>query len=482
MATFLGITFGSKFPSTSKYELEQQQLIADKKRFNDYSESNIYKRYTELDVLIHTGDFEKKVDKLKNEKFQDIEAYHKHNNYLQLKKSSDIKTFLKFINSGKEKLLNEYQLSSNYIEFKELEQIINSTDFKKTANQKGFKKTDEYKQLKEYKRQKKSVEVKFIEKTTKSKDYQTYNSVKDSSRLQEFMILDSYINSDEFKKIKTFYEDKNRFIKSDEYKLLHEYEEIKKSADYIWFEKTSKNNPFSEINKWEITFSDDFDKNTISTEKWMKGYYWGKSLINDNYSLSTEKQLFTDNNIEVRDSNVRIITKKEQKNGKVWDPVNGFGIADFNYTSGLLNTGHSFRQQYGKFEIKAKIKTAKQVNHAFWLVGERMVPQITVIKTGSQKSKQFEVGTIINDSKQNSNLYSTISAVKLANNYHIFTLEWTPQKLVWKINGIMVHEQTNGIPNTPMYLNFSTHLFNDINDSSLPAHWEIDWVRCYKEA
>lgn len=480
MATFLGINFGSKFPTTHKYEADQQNLISDYKRYNEYSNSEIYQRYIELDKITHTGDFEKRVEKLKTEKFSDTEAYHKHKNHLALKKSKDIKSFLKFIQSGKEKTLGEYQLSANYIEFKELEQIINSGEFKKAQQQKGFKKTDEYKQLVEFKRLKKSTEVKYVTKILKSSEYHSYNQIKDSSRLDEFTKLDAYVNSPEFKELKTFLEDKKRFFKSEEHKLLHEYEEIKKSDDQIWYEKIKKQNLFTEVNKWELTFNDDFDQNKVDPSKWMKGYYWGKALTKGNYALGSEKQLFADNNIEVRDSIAKIKTQKETLEGNLWDKTLGFKKASFNYSSGLLNTGHSFRQQYGKFEIKAKLKTANQVNHALWMVGERMSPQITILKTGTKSNKQFKAGSISMAGNQVKDSTSIINAVNLNNDFHVFTLEWMPNKITWKINGVVVHEQNSDVPDFPMYINMSTHINQDINGQSLPSSIDIDWVRCYK--
>ena len=472
--------FGSKYPSTKNYENSQQQLIADKKRFIEYNDSNIYSRYKELDKIVHTGDFEKRVEKLKNEKFQDTEAYHKYKNFLRLKNSKDIKTFLNFIYSGKEKQLNEFLIAPNYLEYIELEQTVNSIEFQKARRQKGFKKTDDYIQLKEYKNRKRSTEVKFVTKTLNSNSYQTYNSVKDSSRLEEYTRLEAYVNSDEFKELKAFLEDKKRFYKSEEYKLLHEYEEIKKSEDQVWFEKTKNQYPFDDIDKWELTFSDDFDQKGIDSSKWMKGYYWGKALMNENYALLNEKQIFSDNNVTTRDSLVIINTKNEKSTGKVWDPEHGFAMTEFNYTSGLINSGQSFRQQYGKFEVKAKLKTAKNVNHAFWMLSEKMTPQITILKTGLKNNKSFEAGTVIQKDNQIQNILNTVKGTSFSSDFHVFTLVWNKDKLVWKINGVQVHEQTNGIPNQPMYLIFSTHLNDNVNGNTLPSFLEIDWIRCYK--
>ncbi len=125
MAKFLGI-FGSRFLSTAKYEALQQRMLSDFKRFKEYETSIVYQRYCELDTLTHSGDFEKRVAKLKNEKFSESEAYRHFKSYLSLKKAKDIQTYLQFVSSGKAAKLDELVISPVYLEFKELEMIVHS--------------------------------------------------------------------------------------------------------------------------------------------------------------------------------------------------------------------------------------------------------------------------------------------------------------------------------------------------------------------
>ena len=58
-----------------------------------------------------------------------------------------------------------------------------------------------------------------------------------------------------------------------------------------------------------------------------------------------------------------------------------------------------------------------------------------------------------------------------------FTLEWTSDKLVWKINDTLVFTQTTDIPQDPMYVFLSGGLDKPINGTT---SMEIDWVRVYK--
>jgi beta-glucanase (GH16 family) len=480
MANFFSFLFGSKYPSTAKYEAELEQLYADRKHFLEFEHSPLYKKYLQLDEIVNSGDFEKKVQKLKNEKFEQTEASAKQKKHHALKKSKDIKTFLHFVETGKEKKLDSILISPVYLEMKELELTINSAAFKQIMSQKGFKKTNDYQELQSFKKLQKQHDIKFAISTLSSSEYRTYEATKNSPRLQEFIELDAYINSDEYAAFYQFMHDKDRFKKSDEYKLLHEYNEIKSSNDFKRFVKTKEHYPFADIDKWELCFEDDFDHQKLDANNWMTGYYWGKALLNDNYVLSGEKQYFTDKNIEIRDSHLRIVTHKENCNGKIWDSEKGFAPAKFDYTSGLVSTGHSFRQQYGKYDIKFKVKGGQNINHIIWLLGEKMSPQITALKTGDKKLNLFDVGTISGDIKKPIVKKQTLSGPSLTNDYAILTIEWLPNKLTWLINGVKVGEQTGNVPSEPMYLIFSTHINEKINEGELPAALEIDWVKCYK--
>jgi beta-glucanase (GH16 family) len=73
------------------------------------------------------------------------------------------------------------------------------------------------------------------------------------------------------------------------------------------------------------------------------------------------------------------------------------------------------------------------------------------------------------------------SGLDLSQDYFIYTLDWTKDKLTWKINGVVVNEQTKGVPTVPMYLVFSSSITGKTNGAGLPASMEVDWVKCYKE-
>ncbi len=114
MATIFGIQIGSKFPSTKKYEAWLDKTQADYERFTAFENSELLRRYRELDALIHSGEFEKKVRELKTLRYKDTPQWHQLNQYKALRSSSDIKSYFKYLKSGKLERMRQIEASSSY--------------------------------------------------------------------------------------------------------------------------------------------------------------------------------------------------------------------------------------------------------------------------------------------------------------------------------------------------------------------------------
>jgi beta-glucanase (GH16 family) len=214
----------------------------------------------------------------------------------------------------------------------------------------------------------------------------------------------------------------------------------------------------------------------------MTNYYWGDKLLKDTYALPGDKHLYTKGgNIEISGSVLKIITKKESVSGKAWDPVMGFKMVDFNYTSGLVSTGKSFRQKYGKVRAKIRMSGAP-VRQAMWLVGDNILPHIDVAKI--EKGKIFYGNWWGNIAEKGGVRKKVVKkgAGKFISDFFIYSVEWSPDKITWKINEKVVLTQTQGIPQDPMYLVLSAGVTDVVTDHQLPAVMEVDWVKIYKKA
>jgi len=120
------------------------------------------------------------------------------------------------------------------------------------------------------------------------------------------------------------------------------------------------------------------------------------------------------------------------------------------------------------------------VNHGLWMISELMLPHIDVAKA----SRKISVGSYWGNPNVKGGVdkvSASVSRSKYGFDFFIYSLEWSKDKLVWKINGTPVCSTSEGIPHMPMYINLSSSLYTDADNQVLPAELEVDWIRCYQK-
>lgn len=356
----------------------------------------------------------------------------------------------------------DYENSDDLRHYLELEKEVTSSDFalrKKKILKEKYKASEAFRKEERYNK---------LMKRSSGND-----------KPEELKELEDYIHSEEFIKQKQFLtmKPRERYETTSEYQKETEYLTLKKSEKVLWYYKTKKKYPFKEIEKWNLTFEEKFNGSQLNTSKWMTRYFWGDQTMESSFVLEDDKSFITDgDNVEFYDNKARIVTKSAKTEGLAWRAEQGFVKEDFDFTSGLISTAKSFRQKYGIF--KAKIKMAGgSVAQTFWMISDTMLPHIDVAR--------FENGKLYSNyfwgaGNSPHKSISKTGGAKYADEYYIFTLEWSPNKMVWKINDKIFKTQTSGVPQEEMYINLSTNLKKDAVETGLPSAMEIDWVRAYK--
>ena len=406
----------------------------------------------------------------------------------QSKKDPEVKRFNKIANSSKLKRYNDVKDSKEIKDYEELHDYVNSAEFKNIPDEIEklvYKNTQEYENQKEYEKLKKSKEIKDALKFENSKKYELYTTALASDKLKEYNELKDYVESDDFKKTKEYMNTKDKFKLSDEYKDLQEYKQLGNSDKIKWYYKHKDDKKFDFYKKWRNTFYDDFDKTELDNEKWLTQYYLGKKFLKEGYSQATDQQLFTNGeNLNIGNSILTILTQKEEANGKIWHPRFGFYPTKFQYTSGLINTAESFRQQYGIFRAKIKIDNGYPLKHGFWMVPDRISPEIDIFSFDKKSPRKVNLNNYWGEFNAQEKVgieKSTLSGPDFSNDYYIFSLEWKPGQLLWKINGITVKKTTKGVPEEPLYMIINSGVQADTDEDKLPGKMHIDWVEAYQE-
>jgi beta-glucanase (GH16 family) len=486
-----------RFEKTPEYKkLSEYNSIKNNPSFVNYFKFVDSKKYQEFLSVHQSPDLEtfKNLEKYINspefaqaksgKDYKKSDAYNKFNEYNHLKNSSKFKAYFTMLKSSTFADYKKINKSEELNYFLELQKTVESEAFKKKKAEiesQKFENTQEYQKLQRMKALEKSSALSKFFKTHQSKQLAQYKQLENSREIAKYEELEKYIQSDEFKTRKTYLLDEKKWEKTEDHRLYVEFEQLKKSEKLNWYFKTKDLPKFADCREWKLVFEDNFDKGKLDTDKWITKYFWGEMLMGESYALPGEKQFFTDKNIEMNGSTVKLITRQNKVTGKEWNPVLGFYPKEFDYSSGMISSGKSHRQKYGRIEAKIKIPASEGIVHAFWLSGNTILPQVDIFKYNDKKlyfSSFWKDNSGVNGANNDT---AALSASTFTKGYFIYSLEWTPDKLIWKINNLVVKEQSVGVPEEELYLVINSAKFVE-GSATLPSNLEVDWVRCYEKA
>lgn len=435
--------------------------------FAKVGKSEDLKRFRELEEYVTSSVFRSRRKEIEQLSYKNSEYYTAEKNYKALLKSDKLRAF--YLIRGSQELggymkVRESELYREYIKYRV---IVKSQEFDKKIHAAEYA---------AYKKLLTDLKLRAALKLEKNRKFRYYSEIKDTKLPEEFERLAAFIKTDEFKQNRTYLLNKKRYLTTDDYKLLCEYETLKKRPDLVKYFALKEDPFFNNMMKWEPVFEDNFNNGRLDNGRWITRYYAGERFLNDTYGVGNDVQLFTADNVSFNENAVCLNFRKESIIGKYWDQNLGIKERKYDYTSAILSTATSFRQAYGKFEAKIKLNRSA-VNQCFWMKGDTELPHINILKSGLDgvcMGNCFSRHTKPGHSLQN------ICDLKLASDYYIFTLEWTKEKMVWRINDYVVKEVHENIPDIPMYILFSLGSTENPSDKYVPSKMDIDWIRVYK--
>ena len=253
----------------------------------------------------------------------------------------------------------------------------------------------------------------------------------------------------------------------------------------------TKNTATIDLSDFELTFSDEFDGDSLDMTKWRehdgggvrKGGYW------------------TADQARVEDGNLIITTQyfEDGKYGPGW------------YTCGL-DTARSFKQAYGYYECRCILPKGQGLWSAFWMTNSNVSKESDDATQGAELdimespfwhlggSRSWKITQNIHYSGYDlKTKYKNVGIFSLDNdpyeNYNTYGLLWTPEEYVFYINGREVARTSyGGISTQPEYMILSCEVDGgdgsptfgwsgniEKNDkATFRAEYKVDYVRAYK--
>jgi len=513
---------------SEKVDLERSQPIKDYFRFiqspdfsrlNKIAGSTELARYFELKKIVGAADFISRKKDIESLHYKDSSEFRKRQELNSLQKSARIKRYYTTLASDEYRLFLELEITQKgkleehlkkkdakikiYQKFlnsrvyknlksvedlglpAKLEQLKQETNTKSFLAQEAFLKnasryntTPDYAPFNEFTQLSKSSEIIFYLKCINSSLYSNHQKVAVSKELSRLIVIRSEVEEPEFKQRVAYLKNKKRYDTSPENNTEKEFNKLEKSKIISTYNQLKKQPELLFFDQWEIAFEDNFAEHQLASTLWEPENYWGSKMAGFSFSQANELQAYHGlNNILIRNKVLSIVTKAEKSEGKVWDPAVGLLTKKFDYSSGILNTGNSFRFSEGIIEAKVKFRANKAITSAFSLTGSQPFPQVDVFRSGDNS-----VGLGIIDQPGKGSVKKLVQIKGLNyNNFHIFRLEITGDLFVWKINNYEVHRARAPKKMGELFINFIGSLHQPVNGESLPHNFEIDWVRCLKK-
>jgi beta-glucanase (GH16 family) len=252
--------------------------------------------------------------------------------------------------------------------------------------------------------------------------------------------------------------------------------------------------PGSGSPEWTLAWSDEFNGPagaTVDTSKWVAdtgGHGWGNQ----------ERQYYTGGaaNASLDGSGHLVITARASTDPsyRCWYGVCG-------YTSARLKTKGRFEATYGRFESRIRVPRGQGIWPAFWMLGADIDqvgwPQCGEIDVMEHIGREPRIvhGTVHGPGYSGADGIGgayTLTTAAFADDFHVFTVEWTASEIRWLIDGVEFRRLTPaGLPSGTTWV-FNHPFFMLLNvavggawpgdpdgSTQLPQQMLVDYVRVY---
>ncbi|WP_397445648.1 family 16 glycosylhydrolase [Polaribacter sp. R77954] len=218
----------------------------------------------------------------------------------------------------------------------------------------------------------------------------------------------------------------------------------------------------------KLVWSDEFDNNTLDKEKW---HHQTIGIVNGGWA-NGEIQHYTDReeNSFVRNDNLHIVAKRETivQNG-----------VSRNFTSARLNSKFAFT--YGRVDVRAKLPEGEGTFPAIWTLGKNISEpgaywqtqgfgttpwpdcgEIDIMEHGLHATNTVSSALHTRSSFGNTVNTKTKPLTDVANTYHVFSMNWSPNQITFLIDD-EVHYTYKKPAN-----------FTDVNSDGINDGWPFD--------
>ena len=254
--------------------------------------------------------------------------------------------------------------------------------------------------------------------------------------------------------------------------------------------------PALEERCWRETFVDGFDALDLYDEasgegRWRTRYIWGRDTI-----INRERQYYLDpvehgfSPFEIADGVLTISARPT--------PASLAGrVAGQPYVSGVLTSERSFAQKHGRFEARVRVPSGQGLWPALWLLptfdtwpeGVAVLPEIDIMEILGHETDTLHTTLHTNQSGAlTSHGYAHRAGTDLADDFHLYSVVWTPQAVHWYLDERPVASHPAPADFTrPVHFLMNLAVGggwpgNPDASTAFPAEYAIDHVRAWESS
>lgn len=180
---------------------------------------------------------------------------------------------------------------------------------------------------------------------------------------------------------------------------------------------------------WLLVFSDEFDGDSLDTEKWRTWFPYsddGSDRCAGCRTMGTSNTIFRDDLVSVRDGLLRLEVRT--RNGEWYGQQKA-------YEGSMVHTKYD-RFTFGRFEVRCRIPRGAGLWPAFWGFGGET--EIDVFEFCGERPGLFKAAL----HRWGGTKYSANGRKRmkdLSRGFHTYAVEWEADGITWSIDGDPVH-------------------------------------------
>ena len=367
----------------------------------------------------------------------------------------------------KVKLLQEIEQSDYFKEYEDLRSKVNEDKFlqkKEEYTTRKYKDTEYCQKLSELKRLSKDKNVK---QYLKAKNDEERDKLAGNIAVKGYLRLKEETETPEFKEKNAFWADKKRWEHSERGQLEARYNALKNSENIRFYLKADKRS-LEIFESWQPTWSAPFREPSLEKNDFKPGFWFKQPGLKRDFSYCEEAQAYMgEQNINIQDSVMSIVTKKEHVTAPAWHEKQGFTMHEFDYTSAVVNTGDTFSMAVGRFA--AKVRATGRCHSAIYLVGENRFP---LIELYHYNGHHIVVGITDKNGKEE----QVLRGIR-ANEWYVMSVSVNRQEIIWKINDMEVFRCVNPLPGQKLYIACQSFA---PKDKAGEGRLDVAWIRAFE--